>query len=218
VAALQINENIPDAVKDFIRVYVERQFSDARSMMMLQHCCNFAITALLVNLVSGMSTVLYDQQGGSGRRFKNLLREFYPWEPEQPKIISCEDVIECLYDILRNPLVHSLGVPTEVVKARPGQSEHVIVRKPSGKSFGIDRTWLPEHLLEQLEQSPQANGLIVSEETAGGRTLHVECLYWGVRTMLSPPHKRCRAHAPICHVPGSLALLVADIDKFCQFE
>jgi len=185
VAALQINENIPDAVKDFIRVYVERQFSDARSMMMLKHCCNFAITALLVNLISGMSTVFYDQRGDSGRRFKNLLREFYPWEPEQPKIISCEDVIECLYDILRNPLVHSLGVPTEVVKAGKGQPSHVIVASPSARSFGIDRAWLPEHLLEQLEQSPQAAGPILSEETAGGRTLHIECLYWGVRTMLS---------------------------------
>jgi hypothetical protein len=188
VAALQINENIPDAVKDFIRIHVERQFSDARSMMMLKHCCNFAITALLVNLISGMSTVFYDQQGASGRRFKNLLREFYPWEPEQPKIISCEDVIECLYDILRNPLVHSLGIPTEVVKASKGQPSQVIVKSPparSARSFGIDRTWLPEHLLEQLEQSPQAAGPILSEETSGGRTLHVECLYWGVRTILS---------------------------------
>jgi hypothetical protein len=57
MATLQINENIPDTVKEFIRVHVERQFSDARSMMMLKHCCNFAITALLVNLISGMSTV-----------------------------------------------------------------------------------------------------------------------------------------------------------------
>jgi hypothetical protein len=78
VAALQINENIPDAVRDFIRIHVERQFSDARSMMMLKYCCNFAITALLVNLISGMSTVFYDQQGNSGDRFKNMLIEVLP--------------------------------------------------------------------------------------------------------------------------------------------
>jgi hypothetical protein len=94
-------------------------------------------------------------------------------------------VIDCLYDTLRNPLAHSLAVPTKELKAARGQPKLVIVTKPSGKSFGIDKPYLPEDLLEQLEQSPTPPEATLTEETAGGRTLHVDGLYWGVRTMLS---------------------------------
>jgi hypothetical protein len=60
-----------------------------------------------------------------------------------------------LYDTLRNPLAHSLAVQTQEIKARQGQPKHVIVKKPSGISFGIGKPRLPQDLLEQMERSPR---------------------------------------------------------------
>jgi hypothetical protein len=181
---LQINVTTPDIVKDLIRGAVEIQFNDVRSMMMLSNC-NFAATAILVNLISGMSTIFYDQHGGSGARFRNMLNEFYPWELQPPNNAPRETVIECLYDTVRNPLAHSLSVQTHEVKSRPGQPKHVIVKKPSVKSFGVIKPGLPEDLLEQLEQSPTPPGPTLTIHGNGRTTLYVDGLYWGVRTMLS---------------------------------
>jgi hypothetical protein len=184
MVAIQINPATPETVKRLIQGAVEDQFKDVHSMMMLPNC-NFATTAILVNLISGMSTIFYQQHGGSGDRFKNMLSEFYPWDLQPPNNARPELVIECLYDTVRNPLAHSLAVRTQEVKARRGQPKYIVVRKPSGKSFGYGKPGLPEDLLEQLERSPTPPGPTLTENAEGGRTLCVDGLYWGVRTMLS---------------------------------
>src|ERR1700691_628491 len=99
---IQINPATPNKVKHLIRTAVEEQFKDVHSMMMLPNC-NFAATAILVNLISGMSTIFYDQDGGPGKRSKKMLEEFYPWD-SRPDNALREVVIECLYDTIRNPL------------------------------------------------------------------------------------------------------------------
>src|SRR5207249_1873224 len=132
-------ENTPDIVKRFIGLYVEMQFNDVRSMMMIRGC-NYAATTVLVNLISGMSTIFYNQRGKSGDLFKGCLTEFYPWELQPLNNAPRESVIACLYDTIRNPLAHSLGVVTKRVSAK-GQPGEVIVTKPSGKSFGYSKQW-----------------------------------------------------------------------------
>jgi len=163
MVAIQINPTIPDAVKRLIQGAVEDQFNDVHSMMMLPNC-NFAATAILVNLISGMSTIFYGQDGGSGARFKNVLKDFYPWDLQPSNNAPREVVIECLYDTVRNPLAHSLGVQTQEAKGRRGQPTHVIVKKPSGKSFGYGKPGLPQDLLEQLERSLVPPGPTLTEK------------------------------------------------------
>ncbi len=83
------------AVHGFITNHLDMQFNDVRAMMRLplptvtiSAGCNFAAAAALSNLISGISVVLYtskDPRSGSGAKFKELLRQFYPWEPgERP--------------------------------------------------------------------------------------------------------------------------------------
>jgi hypothetical protein len=181
---IQINPATPETVRTFIRGAVQDQFNDVHSMMILRNC-NFAAVAILVNLISGMSTIFYEQHGGSGARFKDMLRDFYPWELQPLDNAPPEIVIECLYDTLRNPLSHSLAVQTQEIRASPGHPKHVVVKKPSGKSFGIGKPGLPEDLLEQLERSPTPPGPTLSVDSEGGKTIHVDGLYWGARKMLS---------------------------------
>src|SRR4051812_45502518 len=87
-------------VSVFIRDHLSMQFEDIRSMMWLPlpalgigHACNFAAAATLCNLISGISVSLFmpsnptkkSRKGkkewiGTGEAFKQLLKDFYPWE------------------------------------------------------------------------------------------------------------------------------------------
>jgi hypothetical protein len=185
IVPVEINTATPDAVKTLIRGTVQDQLNDVRSMMLPPNsgCCSFAAVATLVNLISGMSTIFYDQYGGSGARFKNMLRDFYPWDLQPPNNASPDVVIACLYDTLRNPLAHSLAVQTQEIKARPSQPKHVVVKKPS--RFGIGKPGLAEDLLEQLERSPTPPASTLTVGSEGLREIRVDGLYWGVRKMLS---------------------------------
>lgn len=101
-------EHIPEfhtynEVSKFVIGHLSMQFGDVRSMMRLPlpslgitNACNFAATATLCNLISGMSVSLYmpaqpakaNKKGqkeliGSGEAFKSLATAFYPWPPGQ---------------------------------------------------------------------------------------------------------------------------------------
>jgi hypothetical protein len=123
-------------VYDFISNHVEMQFIDVRGMLKLplpkqgiSGGCNFAATAVLCNLISGISRTLYNpkEKSGakkptSGKLFKELLRCYYPWEDSERKQMECK--IKTLYEVIRNPLVHALGVVDESNK------QNVIEKRP----------------------------------------------------------------------------------------
>jgi hypothetical protein len=115
---------------------VEDQFKDVHSMMTLPNC-NFAATAILVNLISGISTIFYDQHGGSGARFEGALRDFYPWDLQPSNNATPETVIDCLYDTVRNPLAHSLAVQTHEIKAKSGPTEACDRQKTVRQEFRL---------------------------------------------------------------------------------
>ena len=123
--------NIPELrnypkVLDFVENHLSMQFGDIRSMLRLplprlsiDNGCNFAVAAVLCNLVSGISVTIFkpsksirtNRKGkkewvGSGEAFKQLLKNFYPWEPGD----NLTDGSKALYDLFRNPLAHALGV------------------------------------------------------------------------------------------------------------
>ena len=117
-------QNYPN-VSDFVEKHLSMQFGDVRSMLRLplpergiEDGCNFAVATVLCSLISGISESLFMPQNpiqenckrekewiGSGQTFKQLMRNFYPWESGEKK----KKKTDVLYYFLRNPLTHALG-------------------------------------------------------------------------------------------------------------
>ena len=118
-------------VSRFVKKHLSMQFRDVRSMLRLPlpeqgitdsagyGSCNFAVAAILCNLVSGISDSFFMPQNpiqenckgekewiGSGQTFKQLMMNFYPWESGEKK----RKKTDVLYYFLRNPLTHALGI------------------------------------------------------------------------------------------------------------
>lgn len=77
--------------------------------------CNFASCVLMLDIVAGLSVCLYfrqgriglDTNGDRGNRFRKVLEGYYPWQYED---LDNRQVSRILWEFLRNPLVHSLGM------------------------------------------------------------------------------------------------------------
>jgi hypothetical protein len=87
---LQLNAATPAAVRHFIKRTIEDlYFSDIHAMLRLPLPSqgivagqNFAITQVLMAVVSSVSITLYDSKGESGELFKSVVEEFFPWDEE----------------------------------------------------------------------------------------------------------------------------------------
>ncbi len=151
-------QNYPH-VFTFVRETLSMQFADVRSMLRLPlpeqgiidgagyGGCNFAVAIVLCNLVSGISVTIFkpsnptriDNKGktkwvGSGEAFKQLLKNFYPWEQGGNGIEGAE----ALYSYFRNPLTHALGV-------QHGQSYRIRISKSPSP--------LQNNQIEEMEES-----------------------------------------------------------------
>jgi hypothetical protein len=77
--------------------------------------CNFASCTLVLDVISGLSVCLYFRRNligletsrDRGDRFKEFLESYYPWEYE---FLDKRQVGDILWQLLRNPLVHALGI------------------------------------------------------------------------------------------------------------
>ena len=167
---LKTSPDVTPNVKRLVQ-HLDMLLGDVHSMMRLPlqdegltHGCNFAAAVVLLELIGGVSATLFQGSGGSGQRYKDLLRGYYPWDAEgetKPGGAARE-----LYKFWRNPLAHELGI--------------------SGKKGGIGKGGgLPEELVEKLELSPTPPSrtlqIIPTEDMMH---LSVEALYWGTRTMV----------------------------------
>src|SRR2546425_9380696 len=101
---LDINPSTPAKVKDFIRRHVDMLFHDLHCMMRLPipaqdlgAGCNFAAATFLLDLISGISTALYDGPGGSGARFKAVVEKYYPWDLEPSGSVTSKPGSDALY-------------------------------------------------------------------------------------------------------------------------
>jgi hypothetical protein len=148
------------------------QFDDIRGMLKLplpevgiKAGCNFSAAAMLCNLISGISVVLYTPKNkniGSGKRFRELLKEYYPWEDGENR----QQKSEIIYDFIRNPLAHSLGV-----------------LKRGSLPIAIHKDALTEEQIEEMEKSyirPSWVPFAVKNNPKGDYILSVWGLYWGV--------------------------------------
>ena len=172
------------AVARFLDSQVEMQFADLRVLLRLPTGdwgagCNFAAANVLLNLVSGFSVCLFNagvnaltERGDRGKRFKNLLERYYPWDAEPWPPDQCSD---WLYDVARNPLTHSLGIQVTAIRQRGG-----IAKRP-----------LSPAEIEELEKNRQrpiwlGPTLIVKavDGSEPGVFLSVPGLYWGIWRLL----------------------------------
>jgi hypothetical protein len=80
----------PRSIRDFVRLHVDMQMHDVHTMLRLplerqagmEGGCNFASVAVLCAVIVGASTVFFRQDGTTGSRFREVLREHYPWLDE----------------------------------------------------------------------------------------------------------------------------------------
>jgi hypothetical protein len=83
----------------------------------IQEGCNFAIAAVLMNVISGVSVVLYEpppKRQETGRKFMETVSGFYPWDTEpQGAVNNAADGANILYGFFRNPMAHAFGFQTQ---------------------------------------------------------------------------------------------------------
>jgi hypothetical protein len=156
------------------------KFDDVRGMMMLPlpACgitggCNFAAASSLCSLIYGLAKVLYTRPRkglpGTGDGFVALLMQFYPWHVRENK----QQKAGALYDLVRNPLAHALGV-----LHKPGQAKFNvrILKRP-----------LDEGELLRLEGSTARPRGLPLAVTIRRRwcVVDVPALYWGIIRLFS---------------------------------
>ena len=107
------------ALEAFVRDRFDMQVSDVRTMMRLPKSaaglsagCNFASVNTLCDLIAGASVLFFrpsladlQSNAGRGQRFRDLVKQHVPGDPLAPQTVA-----DILYDVVRNPLTHSLGV------------------------------------------------------------------------------------------------------------
>ena len=183
--SIPIDKNTPHNVKLLLHSIENHFFRDVHTMLRLPEPdqqltagCNFAITQVLAAAVSGISVTLYSHTGGSGSRFKNLLKDFYPWSLEPQNAVTPQEGANIIYSVIRNPLTHDLGLDLE----KKRKTQKVIIKRlvtDSGKRG------LSERIVEQLEEPTSRFSMSPTLTIHSGKTvLLVEAFYWGVRKMI----------------------------------
>lgn len=161
-------------VMTFFRMHLDMQVSDIRSMMRLplprsgmDGGCNFAAAAAICNVISGISEVLYTptDRAGGGVRFKELLQGYFPWKRGEDAAAKSA----VIYELIRNPLTHSLGV------VKRGSKPMIIEKRP------LTMDQIDE--LETSEACPSWVPLIV-ETDSPVQKVSVLGLYWGMFRLL----------------------------------
>jgi hypothetical protein len=176
-------------VQGFVAQVLDMQFADVRAMLQLPRPdigitagCNFAIVSSLCNLISGISTTIYMPAAllgtlrstgyGDKKAFKGLVGDFFPYTPP-----GAGDFAEQLYQLCRNPMVHSAGLmdaPAPVVAfSRVYHAVH-------------DGTGWTDQELEDLERPDRPNtipnpGIMIDPQRW---TLHCDSFYFDVIAML----------------------------------
>lgn len=183
-AKAYVNSEEFPAVANFLDAQVEMQFEDLRVMLRLplggwRAGCNFAAATVLLNLISGFSVCLFQasneppgKRRDSGARFKNLLRRYYPWGAEPWEESECGKRLYCMF---RNPLSHSLGIPSAATRKWDRIGKQPLTPPKIALLEGSSKRpdWLGPTLIERTIDGDQSSVC-----------LSIPSLYWGVWRML----------------------------------
>ena len=118
---LNLSSTIPDSVRTIIRRGVEPLLEDVHRMLAAiiaeptdttpRRQLQVPIAHVLLATVAGVSAKLLHAPGkNTGARFKECVSRFFPWDIDPPVGTSHDETAMILYEIFRNPLVHSLGL------------------------------------------------------------------------------------------------------------
>ena len=183
-SGVMVGKKTPTKVLNFIESHVDIHLCDVHAMLRLplherqiKAGCNFAISVVLLNVISGISATLYNpgRHAGSGKRFKYVATNYYPWDVEPANAIVGSNGSDCLYNRFRNPLAHDLGsrVATSIARWQLGQS---------GRS---------EDELREIETAAGTRPVLLQGVATltpgsghGQEVLNADCLYWGVRELV----------------------------------
>ena len=188
-------------VEEFIRTQLEVYLRDIHTMLRLPkprrglHAgCNFAIAAVLLNLIAGLGTVFRCGKKGDPRyRFISLLRDYYPWADEPGQgVREANRAANVLYDLFRNPFAHSIGLDTEIIG---GDRRHKAIRLRARERplrLGVSRVnvdgavGLSRRRARELEMAgTRPNWLPPTLHSADGNyALSCEALYRGFRHLI----------------------------------
>ncbi len=182
---LTLDPKTPRRVKQLVQSVEDHFFRDVHTMLRLPEPdhqliagCNFAITQVLAAAVSGISVTLYSHTGGAGKRFKALLKDFYPWSQEPGNAVTPQAGADVIYSLIRNPLTHDLGLDLENKR----KTQKVLIKRLVTNE---GRKGLPENSVEQLEGAARTVKMSPTVTILSGKTvLLVEAFYWGVRKMV----------------------------------
>jgi hypothetical protein len=177
-------------LRDLLERQVDMQFDDVRTLLQLPHPpdlgagCNLSLANILFTLIGGASVMFFradisyfERYKGSGKRFKALMREHYPWQPDDS--LSPGEASGLIYTFARNPLTHSFGI---------GKSAHLF---PGAPSVANQPIWLAKGAFSPSQadlilsgQRPRPVGLPPTlEDHLGGVVLSVPSLAWGTAAM-----------------------------------
>jgi hypothetical protein len=168
---LKISPLTPATVRRLIQ-HLDTLLTDVHAMMLKRKTFLppegtfvYASAIVLLEIIGGISSTLFQHKGSSGEKYKKVLEYYYPWDVEgrtDPAQAAYE-----LYEFWRNPLTHELGMR-------------------GGKKGGIGKQGFPEDLLEQFELSstPPLNPTLQAIPSENRIDLSVDALYWGTRVMI----------------------------------
>jgi hypothetical protein len=204
-APLNLAPSCPPAVEKFIVASVELTFRDVHAMLRLprpddglEAGCNFSIARVLLDVISGVSTIFYDSALPSRTRFVRCLQECYPWALEHdyrryPECMKPAPASAMLYDLFRNPFSHALGLDTKIAGGTRRSTKVVRVVRSKPFRIGVGRIvsigsgyGLSPSLLRELERGKIRPDWVpcTLEKEDDGYTLSTEALYTGVRRMV----------------------------------
>ena len=184
----RVDPGTPHAVRVFVDQVVDLYLMDVHAMLRLPRPevsitegCNFAIAAVLLNVISGVSVVLFKpgtEGGDRGQLFRETTSRLYPWDKEPAGAIrDPAEGAKLLYQSFRNPLAHAFGLQD------PEPAEPLKIARFKTPGFAEDE-------LKAIEESTERpndalwNVPTLARDADRTLSLQVEPFYWGVRELV----------------------------------
>jgi hypothetical protein len=179
----------PRAVRAFVSQVMDVYLADIHAMLRLPRPevnivegCNFSIVAVLMNIISGVSVVLYEppaNRQATARKFIETAKGFYPWDTEPVAAIDNPgEGAEILYGSFRNPMAHALGFQ------EPEPPGPLSVTRFPGPGLAEADLETIETSIGRPNQALRGAPTLMRDSATRALSLNVESFYWGVRELL----------------------------------
>lgn len=184
-----VNDATPHSARVLVARVSDLFLMDVHAMLRLPRpdvgitqACNFTIASALMNFISGVSVTLFEppaDRRDTGRKFRDVVTAFYPWDAEPAGgITNAQEGATILYETFRNPMAHALGFQD------PEPPGPITVTRFPGDGF-------TEADLETIEGSVNRPDALLRHAPTLRRIdatraieLNAESFYWGARELV----------------------------------